>query len=162
MGQPHFTLELLSESLLKAYASEMARTLPRQESTPLLIGLEGELGSGKTTWVRAMLEGVGFEGRVPSPTYTLVEPYRSGELAIVHLDLYRLASCEDLENLDIRGWFSQGRTWLLIEWPDRAPKLKTRCDVLIRLEFIKSLGRFASLIGQTRRGRAIIKALPRS
>jgi len=137
----------------------MARILSSQELEPLLIGLEGELGSGKTTWVRAMLEGVGFAGQVPSPTYALVEPYHLGKLTIAHLDLYRLARCEELENLGIRDWLSQDRTWLLIEWPDRVPTLKMRCDILILLKFVDSSGRFVSLIGQTHRGRALVKAL---
>ena len=159
MGQYYLTLGLLSESSLKAYATEMARILSRQESAPLLIGLEGELGSGKTTWVRAMLRGAGFEGQVPSPTYALVEPYHLDELTIAHLDLYRLTCREDLDNLGIRDWFSQDRTWLLIEWPDRVPALKIRCDVLIQLKFVESSGRFISLVGQTHRGRAIVKTL---
>ncbi len=159
MGQHYLTLGLLPEPLFKAYATEMARILSRQEPAPLLIGLEGELGSGKTTWVRAMLKGAGFVGQVPSPTYALVEPYHLDKLTIAHFDLYRLARCEDLEDLGIRDWLSQGRTWLLIEWPDRVPTLKMRCDVLIRLEFMELSSRFVSLIGQTHRGRVIVKAL---
>ena len=81
------------------------------------------------------------------------------ELTIAHLDLYRLTCREDLENLGIRDWLSQDRTCLLIEWPDRVPELKMRCDILIQLKFVGSSGRFVSLAGQTHRGRAIVRTL---
>ncbi len=116
-------------SLVKPGAASRPRNAGR-----CLIGLRGELGAGKTTFVRALLRGLGYEARVPSPTYTLLEQYAIGELVIVHLDLYRLASETELENLGLRDWLETAATWVLIEWPDRAPGLARRCDLLLTLE----------------------------
>ena len=159
MGQPYLTLGLFSEPAFKARAAQMARALSGEELAPVVVGLEGEFGSGKTTWVRGMLEGLGFRGQVPSPTYALVEPYNLGKLTLVHLDLYRLACPEDLEDIGVRDWLSRPDVWLLVEWPERAPMLKTCCDVLMRFEIVGSLGRSISLSSQTDCGCTILKAL---
>ena len=107
MGESNLTAELDSEPTLNGLAGEFARTLAAARAWPLVIGLRGDLGSGKTTWVRAMLRGLGYAGRVPSPTYTLLEQYTCGELSVVHLDLYRLRSGEELENLGLRDWLAE-------------------------------------------------------
>jgi tRNA threonylcarbamoyladenosine biosynthesis protein TsaE len=98
---------------------------------PLVVGLRGDLGSGKTTWARAMLRGLGYGGRVPSPTYTLLEHYSLDGLDIVHLDLYRLTGDAELENLGLRDWLAEPATWLLVEWPERAPQLAAQCDLTL-------------------------------
>jgi tRNA threonylcarbamoyladenosine biosynthesis protein TsaE len=91
----------------------------------------GELGSGKTTWARALLRGLGYKGRVPSPTYTLLEHYALDGLTVVHLDLYRLTGDAELENLGLRDWLADPTVWMLVEWPERAPSLLVRCDLVI-------------------------------
>ena len=95
------------------------RELPRES---LLIGLQGPLGSGKTTWARGMLGGLGYTGRVPSPTYTLVEQYPLEDLTVIHADLYRLDADGDreLDALGIREWLAREATWLVVEWPAAA------------------------------------------
>lgn len=134
MGESGLVVHFGSESELVDFAGEAGRRLAAAKCWPLLIGLRGELGAGKTTFVRALLRGLGYEARVPSPTYTLLEQYAIGELVIVHLDLYRLASETELENLGLRDWLETAATWVLIEWPDRAPGLARRCDLLLTLE----------------------------
>jgi tRNA threonylcarbamoyladenosine biosynthesis protein TsaE len=114
------------------WAGQFARSLRGVSGRPLVVGLSGDLGSGKTTWARAMLRGLGYTGRVPSPTYTLLEHYALGGLDIVHLDLYRLASDAELENLGLRDWLSSPATWLLVEWPERAPRLAAQCDLTLK------------------------------
>jgi tRNA threonylcarbamoyladenosine biosynthesis protein TsaE len=90
-----------------------------------------------------MLRGLGYGGRVPSPTYTLLEQYLLAGLTIVHLDLYRLSGDEELENLGLRDWLAEANTWLLIEWPERAPQLAARCDLSI--EFTDAGGQARSV-----------------
>lgn len=97
----------------------------------LIVALAGDLGSGKTTWARAMLRGLGYAGRVPSPTYTLLEHYALPGLDVVHLDLYRLSGDAELENLGLRDWLARPATWLLVEWPERAPELARRADLVV-------------------------------
>ena len=122
MGEPDLVIHFGSEAELIDFAGKASRRLAAAKRWPLLIGLRGELGAGKTTFVRALLRGLGYQARVPSPTYTLLEHYTVAGLAVVHLDLYRLASESELENLGLRDWLEAPATWVLIEWPDRGAR----------------------------------------
>lgn len=84
-----------------------------------VVTLSGELGAGKTTLVRGMLRGLGFEGRVKSPSYGLVESYQVAGLEIHHLDLYRLGEPEELDFIGLEDLLGQNSV-LLVEWPERA------------------------------------------
>jgi tRNA threonylcarbamoyladenosine biosynthesis protein TsaE len=152
MGEPALIEEHGSEPQLVQAAAEMARRWLRVEHGPLLVALRGDLGSGKTTWVRAALRGLGYEGRVPSPTYTLLEQYLVADRTIVHLDLYRLSGEHDLENLGLRDWLADPGTWVLIEWPERAPALAARCDLILDLTITEAQGRRVTFAAQSRRG----------
>lgn len=135
------TFELDSEARLKALAGTIARAWAAAPGAgTLLVGLEGALGAGKTTWVRGMLAGLGYAGRVPSPTYTLLEHYALEGLDVVHVDLYRLGGTQadadargEVEALGLRDWLGRDRCWLLAEWPERSPELAARCDILAEL-----------------------------
>lgn len=131
-------LTAASEDELKRLAGATARAWRQLPPQPRLIGLEGDLGAGKTTWVRGMLEGLGHVGRVPSPTYTLLEHYALAGLDVIHVDLYRLGGGEanadargELETLGLRDWLARERCWVLVEWPGRSPELEARCDLMI-------------------------------
>jgi tRNA threonylcarbamoyladenosine biosynthesis protein TsaE len=84
-----------------------------------VIGLHGNLGTGKTTLVRGALESLGVTSGVRSPTYTLIEYYEFQPLCIAHLDLYRLTEGEELEYLGYRDYLN-ATTVCFIEWPERA------------------------------------------
>lgn len=124
-------LAFRSEQALTDAAAAAARRWHEAGIDSLVVGLRGPLGSGKTTWVRAMLRGLGYTARVPSPTYTLVEDYRVAGFSVVHLDLYRLAAADEIEFLGIRDQIGAAGVWLLIEWPERAGPLLTHCDLLV-------------------------------
>ncbi len=134
MGEPTLTHDFRSEAELIDFARAAASSWREAELYPLIVCLHGDLGAGKTTWARALLRGLGYGGRVPSPTYTLLEHYSIGSLVVVHLDLYRLASELELENLGLRDWLEQPATWVVVEWPERAPSLERRSD--LRLEIV--------------------------
>ena len=83
-----------------------------------ILYLEGELGAGKTTVARGILRGLGYKGIVTSPTYTLLEVYEIGACSVVHFDLYRLESAQELEGIGIRDYLDS-RSILLFEWPEK-------------------------------------------
>ena len=122
-----------------------------------LIFLEGDLGAGKTTLTRGFLRGLGHEGAVKSPTYTLIEPYRIGRHRVYHLDLYRVADPGELEYLGLREMLEEDAV-LLIEWAERGEGWLPQADLRIRISHAAN-GRALSLSAATPTGRRIISAL---
>ena len=102
---------------LEAWGRALGAVLPR----PVVITLEGDLGAGKTTLVRAICVGLGVMAieAVTSPTFSIIQQYDAPRGPVVHADLYRLRSDAELETL---GWGELVETSpvLLVEWPDRA------------------------------------------
>jgi tRNA threonylcarbamoyladenosine biosynthesis protein TsaE len=87
-----------------------------------IFALHGVLGAGKTQLVKGLARGLGFEGDVTSPTFTLIHEYLGGRLPIYHIDLYRVRSEKEAVDLGIEEYLpSDGIT--VIEWPDRIPSL---------------------------------------
>lgn len=101
---------------------------------PICVALQGELGAGKTSWVRAMLQGSGYPGRVVSPTYTLLEPYSVGEFTILHLDLYRLSDPGELEFLGLEDMVAP-LTIICAEWPERGEGVLPSPDLELRFSY---------------------------
>lgn len=147
-----------SEDALCAAAGLAAACFREGGAAPLSIGLSGDLGTGKTTWVRAMLRGLGYAGRVPSPTFTLLEHYELDELTVVHLDFYRLGEARELEFLGIRDWLGQPGVWLLAEWPERGGSFVDSLDIGLRFDIGPDESRLLAVEGLTPTGRAAIAA----
>jgi tRNA threonylcarbamoyladenosine biosynthesis protein TsaE len=159
MGESKLTVEFATEAELVAGAARFARALRAARAAPLVIGLSGELGSGKTTWARAMLRGLGYPGRVPSPTYTLLEQYTCDGVLVAHLDLYRLRGEEDLENLGLRDSLDEPTSWTLVEWPARAARLERRCDLLLHFDVMGPHGRRVAVDAATPAGNVALSAV---
>ena len=139
------TVELLDETALLAAAAQFGSAL----AFPSVVYLSGELGAGKTTFARALIQSLGYVGNVKSPTYTLVETYEtgglrsgglrsgglhSGGLQIVHFDLYRLEDPEELHALGYRELTSQADL-VLVEWPEKGGSLIPAADYVVDIEY---------------------------
>jgi tRNA threonylcarbamoyladenosine biosynthesis protein TsaE len=109
--------QLPDETATLAYAARMAEALP-VDSEPLVVYLHGDLGAGKTTLARGMLQAMGEAGPVRSPTYGLLAEYTLPAGRVLHLDLYRLRGSEELVALGLPDCLPGSRLWL-IEWPER-------------------------------------------
>ena len=90
----------------------------RQAEPGWVIGLSGDLGTGKTQWVKGLARGLGFPGRVQSPTFTLVNVYAGGRLPLFHLDLYRLDTPEQVLDAGL-GEYLNPTGLTVIEWAER-------------------------------------------
>lgn len=111
---------LRDEAATAAAGAALARALPGLRRRSLLLGLSGELGSGKTTLARGLLRALGVTGTIRSPTYTLVEPYETAGGTVHHLDLYRLRNGTiELESLGFRDLRAMPGL-VMVEWPERA------------------------------------------
>jgi tRNA threonylcarbamoyladenosine biosynthesis protein TsaE len=82
-----------------------------------VITISGPLGVGKTSLARSMIAALGHRGEVPSPSYAIVQPYEDLDPPLWHVDLYRIETASELEEL---GLDSRGDAVLLVEWPERA------------------------------------------
>lgn len=119
--------------------------------------LEGDLGAGKTTLARGLIQALGHSGAVKSPTYTIVEPYELARGPVFHFDLYRLADPEELELMGIRDYFAPGAI-CIVEWPDKGGDLIPPPDLRLRLEKTGT-SRRAQLQADTPAGRQMLQKI---
>lgn len=140
MAQNSFTHHCRQEADTAALAQKLASSLDHlfqaDPSVHLNISLEGDLGAGKTTFARHLIQGLGYEGRVKSPTYTLCEPYPliidSKTLAINHFDLYRMREPLEWQEAGFAEHFDESG-FCLVEWPEKAEGTLPTFDIEIHL-----------------------------
>lgn len=148
------SLFLSDEAATIAFAKRLHRALPADVAGWTVL-LDGELGAGKSTLARALIRAMGHAGAVPSPTYTLVEPYQLPAGNVYHVDLYRVSDEEELRFL---GWNELDDGFRLVEWPDRAPALAAGADLEIRLSYARE-GRNLDLVALSKRAERIAAEL---
>lgn len=146
-------MNLADESATVALAQRLAACL----KPGMVIYLYGDLGAGKTTLVRGVLNALGYTSRVKSPTYTLVESYRIAGLDLRHFDLYRLHDEEEWETAGFRDEFD-GHNIFFIEWPEHALGLIPPADVKIDFEILAQ-GRKVAIQADTSTGRECLMQL---
>lgn len=151
-----------SPEATRAAGAELGRALVAEsDGGPWLVGLEGELGAGKTTYVAGVLHALGHAEAVRSPTYTFIEPYRLADRDIYHCDLYRIRSAEEVEELGLRE-LAFDESLLLIEWPSRAARQLGRLDLRVQLEYAAGGdGRRLTLAADSARGARLLERLAR-
>jgi len=149
----HLTLNLPDEAATLALGARLAPAL----APGLVIYLDGDLGSGKTTLVRGVLRGLGYVGNVKSPTYTLVELYAISRLNLHHFDFYRFSQPEEYLDAGLDEYFQSGAV-CLVEWPDKAGGYLVPADLRISLEMADG-GRRIGFEAITEAGRACLSTL---
>lgn len=119
---------LADEAATVAFGEGLAPRLPRSA----LVFLHGDLGAGKTTLVRGILRGLGHEGAVKSPTYTLLEPYELLSCMVYHFDFYRIGDSAELDFIGVDE-LVESPALKLVEWPERAAERLPAADVAVRM-----------------------------
>lgn len=140
MGTDRLTLQLADESRTQALGRDLAHILP----PGTIVGLTGDLGVGKSTLARALIRGIMADPdlEVPSPSFSLVQPYERAGRRVLHADLYRLADASEIDEL---GLFDDADAILLVEWPERAPDLLAKADLVVALVITPEAARSAEI-----------------
>jgi len=142
-----------NEAACAAFAAQLSSHAPLRDAR---IELQGELGAGKTTFVRHLLRALGVQGRVKSPSYTVLESYALPGLQISHFDFYRFNDPREWEDAGFREVYAQPGL-KLAEWPDRAAPLLPPPDLSLTLRVVDEDCRELTLCAFTPRGQALLQ-----
>jgi tRNA threonylcarbamoyladenosine biosynthesis protein TsaE len=114
------------------YSEQIARQFAACLEAPAVLTFSGEIGAGKTTFIRAMLRSLGVQSTIKSPTFSLVESYQGTSLQIHHFDLYRIHDETELDYIGFRDYFRNNAV-CCIEWPERAMTYLAKPDIQFTL-----------------------------
>jgi tRNA threonylcarbamoyladenosine biosynthesis protein TsaE len=142
-----------TEEATMAYAAELAA---HPAIGRAFIELHGELGAGKTTFVRHLLRALGVSERIKSPTYTVMEPHEANGVAIYHFDFYRFNDPREWEDAGFRDVFA-GPGLKVAEWPEKAAGLLPTADLVMRIEADPDEVRHVELKAQTALGLELLQ-----
>lgn len=151
----NFTIE--NEYEMERLGALVAKSIGRDG---IIIYLSGDLGAGKTTFVRGFLRALKITDIIKSPTYTLVEPYEVEQTSVYHFDLYRLKSGLELEAIGIRDYFHPFAI-CLVEWPQKGEPLLPSPDLMLNI-IIKQNARFVEIKANNNRGNDALQTLGRN
>jgi tRNA threonylcarbamoyladenosine biosynthesis protein TsaE len=146
-------LELVNEKASEDFARLLASLL----KPALILGFTGEIGTGKTTLIRAMLKQLGIKSAIKSPTFSLVESYTCDTMLIHHFDLYRIAHEDELDYLGFRDYFTKNSV-SCIEWAEHAGNTLPKIDIQFNLS-IKGAGREVLICALSAAGERILACL---
>jgi tRNA threonylcarbamoyladenosine biosynthesis protein TsaE len=144
------------EAATQGFAQSLAA---RPALRTALIELHGDLGAGKTTFVRHLLHALGVQGRVKSPSYAVVEPYTvqtaQGQLSIWHFDLYRFADPREFEEAGFRDLLASPGL-KLVEWPEKAQGVLPAPDLALHITAMANESRQIRALAHTALGRELL------
>lgn len=153
---PALRLAWAGESDTAAFAGRLAALPDVREA---FLALKGDLGAGKTTFVRHLLRALGVAGRIKSPTYAVVEPHQPPHgLPVWHFDFYRFDNPREWEDAGFRDLFATPGL-KLAEWPDKAAAVLPPADLQLHIEVQDDGRRSATLAAGTPLGRRLLKEL---
>jgi len=153
---PLYQSTIATSDQMEALGCALAKSLIKHKTPEIVIYLTGNLGAGKTTFVRGFLRGLQYLGNVKSPTYTLVEPYDLAVGKVYHFDFYRLNNSQELEYMGIREYFHQA--YCLLEWPEKAQGFLPEADLALEIS-IKDDARGIVIAALSDRGKDALQTL---
>ncbi|MFH1820588.1 MAG: tRNA (adenosine(37)-N6)-threonylcarbamoyltransferase complex ATPase subunit type 1 TsaE [Candidatus Nealsonbacteria bacterium] len=124
-----------TKKLGKLLARELLKKKPKKRA--LVVGLEGDLGSGKTTFLQGFAKGVGAQGRVLSPTFIIMRRLNS----FYHIDCYRLGKPKELLILGFEKIISNPKNTVAVEWADKVKKILPKGTIFIKFSFVSQYKR---------------------
>jgi tRNA threonylcarbamoyladenosine biosynthesis protein TsaE len=127
------TVKIKNEKETRAFGLALAKEL----KPGAIIGLVGDLGTGKTTLTQYIAEGLGILEPIQSPTFTIIREHRSGRLPLFHFDVYRLESSEDMFELGFEDYFF-GEGVTIVEWADKVADLMPEDTLWIHLDYLQT------------------------
>jgi tRNA threonylcarbamoyladenosine biosynthesis protein TsaE len=146
------TLTWKSEGDTRKFAQRLSQ---RPALRNAVIELQGDLGAGKTTFVRHLLQALGVQGRIKSPTYAVVEPHEVQGLHISHFDFYRFNDPREWEDAGFRDIFTAPGLKLM-EWPDKARAVLPTPDLVMQISTCADDSRSVTLRAMTSLGKELI------
>ncbi|WP_044470664.1 tRNA (adenosine(37)-N6)-threonylcarbamoyltransferase complex ATPase subunit type 1 TsaE [Mannheimia massilioguelmaensis] len=154
----HYRQYIADENAMCDFGKKLIHAICQLDNdNSVVLYLNGDLGAGKTTLSRGIIQALGHQGNVKSPTYTLVEEYYLQDKTIYHFDLYRLSDPEELEFMGIRDYFNKN-TICLIEWAEKGAGLLAQPDLIVNIEYAET-ARELELTAQNTQGEQIITLL---
>ena len=146
-------IDLLTEEATERLAARVSKCL----DAPLVLTFSGDIGAGKTTFIRAMLRSLGIESAIKSPTYSLVESYQTDRVNVHHFDLYRIQEEAELDYIGFRDYFEE-KAVCCIEWPERIGQYLQWADVSITMR-LQGVGRQMQLSAVSAAGTVFLDKL---
>lgn len=124
----------LSLSELQALAFKLGLNYQKRD---IVIGLVGNLGSGKTTFAKSFAKALKIK-KLKSPSFTILSVYGFQNRQLFHLDFYRLNHLSELEELGVKELLAGKNRIILIEWADKFPKILKACDLILKFKIISN------------------------